>query len=484
MVEKIKSYLQEYSYLKSIQSLLYWDMETMMPSGAIDDRAQRISYVQGKIHALLTSKKYQNLLEDFSITKKSHLEKKLFRELRWDFQLNHALPTSHVKEITHVQTIASHVWAQTRKSNDWESFRPHLETLVKLKKREASFFKEKKPYDALIRIHDKEFSSKEIDRLFFKLKGGLLDLVAKVNRDGKFTKISDLNGPFNIESQKNLSQFVTKLCGLPNEFSRLDVSTHPFSINISPRDQRITTRYVTMNLDSLSSTMHEVGHALYELHLPQEWEGTPFQEAISLSVHESQSRFWENVVGRSLEFCRFLHPKMKELFPSSMKGVTPEKLFRVFNKSHPGLIRVESSELYYNLHIIIRYEIEEMIFNHDYPVREVPSLWNKKYLDYLGLLPSTNSEGVLQDSHWAGGAFGYFPTYTLGNLISGTLYRKLKNEKRNFRNDIEQGDLSFVNSFLNKAVHEKGRSVTARDIIGKLDVDDYLSYLKEKFKVI
>jgi carboxypeptidase Taq len=302
--------------------------------------------------------------------------------------------------------------------------------------------------------------------------------------NGPFTKVKDLSGPFEIESQKLLSQFVKTLCGLPEEYSRLDTSAHPFSINISPRDQRITTRYVAENLDSLSSTMHEVGHALYELNLPLEWEGTPFGEAVSLSVHESQSRFWENVVGRSREFCQFIHPKMRELFPNSMKGISPETLYRVFNKSVPGLIRVESSELYYNLHIIIRYEIEEMLFNQNFPVKEIPELWNEKYQEYLGLTPPRISQGVLQDSHWAGGAFGYFPTYTLGNLISGSLCQKLKKEVKGYKKDIETGNLESIGNFLKENVHVKGRSVTAKDLIGKLDVEDYLSYLKEKFKVV
>lgn len=481
-IEKIKSYLQEYSYLKSIEALLHWDMETMMPSGAIDDRARRLSYIQEKIHAHITSRKYQRLLEDLEGTRLRPLEKRLLRELKWDFERQHALPASHVKESAHAETIATHVWSTARKNNDWASFRPHLQKLIDLKRREAKFYKTRKPYDALLRKFDKEFSSEEITRLFSELKKGLLKLTGEVKRDGRFVKVKDLPPPFDIEAQKKLSFFILNKIGLPGENSRLDESVHPFSINISPLDQRITTRYVTENLDSFGSTIHEVGHALYELNLPREWEGTPFQEAVSLSVHESQSRFWENVIGRSREFCQFIHPKMKELFPENMKGITPETLYLVFNKSVPNLIRVEAPELYYNLHVIIRYEIEEMIFNQGLDAQELPIIWNKKYEEYFGLTPPDDRQGILQDSHWAGGAFGYFPTYTLGNLISGSIYQRMKKELKSFRKDIERGEFSRIGNYLKENIHSKGRSVTTVELVGKLDVKDYLSYLKEKFK--
>ena len=481
-MEKIKKYLEEYSYLKSIQSLLHWDMETMMPAGAIEDRAKRMSYIQGKIHAHITSPEYEKLLKKFSKKKHKGVDKVLLKELLWDFNLNHALPAKHVEELSLVATHANHVWATAKKKNDLKSFLPHLQKLIDLKRRETKYFDTKKPYDALIQLHDKEFTSTEITKIFSDLKKGLIELTASVKKDGRFVKVKDLKGPFPIEDQRALSLHVARLFGLPEANSRLDISTHPFSINISPLDQRITTRYEEKHLDSLSSTMHEVGHALYELNLPREWEGTPLQEAVSLSVHESQSRFWENVVGRSRAFAKFIHPEMKKTFPKSMKGIDAEELFLGFNKSVPGLIRVESSELYYNLHIIIRYEIEEMIFNQGLNAKDIPAIWKEKYKEYLGIIPKTDSEGVLQDSHWAGGAFGYFPTYTLGNMISGSLYMKLKKAQPNFDKQIAKGEFANILQFLVKNIHSKGRGITSHDLVGKLDVNDYLKYLQEKFK--
>lgn len=479
--EKIRKYLEEYSYLKSIQSLLYWDMETMMPSGAIEDRAKRLSYVQGKIHSHITGKKYRGLLEDLK-SAKNPLEKKLAKELLYDYELQAVLPLKHVLDLTHATAMANHEWAEARKKNDWEAFRPHLDKLIQLKKRETTFYKGKRPYDTLIRLHDREFDSAKIRSLFEDLKKGLLVLKSKVEKDGTFVKVKDLRGPFAIQAQKELSESVARALGLPREYSRLDISTHPFSINISPKDQRITTRYVTDNLDSLSSTMHEVGHALYEHQLPAEWEGTPFQEAVSLSVHESQSRFWENVIGRSPEFCRWLHPQMTKMFPKAMKGISAEELFHVFNKSVPGFIRVESPELYYNLHIIIRFEMEEAIFNDNIATADLPAMWNEKYKSYLGLKPRTPAEGILQDSHWASAAFGYFPTYTLGNLISGSLSVRMKKEMKNFDQLVEEGNFTPIREWLRKNIHQHGRRITSKDIVGEINVKDYLSYLTDKFR--
>ncbi len=481
-MKEIQKYLEEYSYLKSIQALLHWDMETMMPSGAVNDRARRLSYIQGKMHSHITSKDYASMLKKFSQQKLNKAEKILLRELQWDFDLNRALPSSHVEKLSFASTHATHAWAIARKKNDFKSFEPHLQKLIDLKRKETTYFKTKKPYDALIQLHDKEFTSAQISGIFDELKTGLIQLTAEVKKDARFVKVKDLKGPFPLEEQKQISLHVARLFGLPESYSRLDISTHPFSINISPMDQRITTRYVTGNLDSLSSTMHEVGHALYELNLPAKWEGTPFQEACSLSVHESQSRFWENVVGRSRAFAQFIQPEMKKMFPESMKGINSEELFLGFNKSVPGLIRVESCELYYNLHVIIRFEIEEMIFNQGLNAKEIPAIWKELYKKYLGLTPKTDTEGVLQDSHWAGGAFGYFPTYTLGNLISGSLYHRLKKEIPDFEKQIKRGDFSKILAFLVKNIHIKGRSITSRDIIGELNVTDYLTYLREKFE--
>ena len=482
-MDKIKSYLEEYSYLRSIQSLHYWDMETMMPKGAVEDRAKRLGYLQGKLHQHITAEKYESLLKDLEGAKLNATEKKLARELRWDFDLSKALPEKHVTDLAHASTMATHAWQAARKDNNWKEFSPHLEKLINLKKQETKYYGDKISYDALLKLHDKEFTSAQVTKIFGELRNGLLELIPKVKKDGTFTRVKDLKGPFDITAQKDLSVQVANLFGLSSDYSRLDISTHPFSINISPNDQRITTRYVTNNIDSLSSTMHEVGHALYEAGLPKDWEGTPMSEAVSLSVHESQSRFWENVIGRSEAFSHYLHPLMKKKFPAAMKGVDAEKLFHIFNRSVPNLIRVESCELYYNLHVIIRFEIEQMIFNEGLKVKDIPAVWNEKYESYLGLRPKNDTVGALQDSHWASGAFGYFPTYTLGNMISGSLYQKMKKEVPSFKKDIRAGKFSKILGYLRTNIHEKGRTITSKDIVGELNVNDYLNYLAEKFGV-
>lgn len=482
---KIQNYLQEISLLGSASALAHWDMETMMPSEGIEARAQLLSYLNGRTHSLLTAKKYQALLDSTKKTKLNGFEKKILKELQWDLDLASALPAKHVEELSLASTTASHVWALARKNNDWESYFPHLQKIIDIKKRETTFYKTKTPYDALIRQFDKSFTVDSISTIFLDLRKGLTKLAKQVNEDGRFVKVKDLSAPFSIDAQVKLSQFITEAFGLASTQSRLDISTHPFSTTIANKDFRITTRYHEKDLDSFGSTMHEVGHALYEAGLPRDkWNGLPAAEAKGLSVHESQSRFWENVIGRSQEFCHFIHPKMKELFPSQMKGISPEKLFLVMNKSVPNLIRVESSELYYNLHVIIRFEIEKMIFNEGMSAHDIPHMWNELYEKYLGVKPLTISDGAMQDSHWAGGAFGYFPTYTLGNLISGSLYQKMKKEIKTFNQDIRKGEFSTILSYLRENIHSHGRCLEVGDIVGgEIRTKDYLDYLKEKFDV-
>jgi carboxypeptidase Taq len=484
-ISKIQKYLEEVALLNNAGSLAHWDMETMMPSEGIEARAKLLSYLSGKTHSLLTAKKYKSLLDSSKKVKLTAFEKKMLKELQWDYDMASALPSKHVEEISLASTNATHVWASARKNNDWDIFFPHLQKLIDLKKREATFYKAKTPYDALIRQFDKNFTVDSITDIFSDLRKGLTKLSKQVNDDGRFVKVKDLSAPFDINAQVELSKYITGIFGLPSSQSRLDISAHPFSTTIAPKDFRITTRYNEKDLDSFGSTMHEVGHALYEAGLPRDkWNGLPAADALSLSVHESQSRFWENIVGRSSEFCHFIHPKMKELFPSQMKGITPEKLFLIMNKSVPNLIRVESCELYYNLHVIIRFEIEKMIFNEGMDAFDIPYMWNELYEKYLGVRPKSIAEGAMQDSHWAGGAFGYFPTYTLGNLISGSLYQKMKREIKTFNQDIQKGEFSRILSYLRDNIHSHGRTTQISDIIGgEIRTKDYLDYLKEKFDV-
>jgi len=483
-MDKIFSHLKEFSYQRTIFNLLHWDMETFMPSGAIDDRAQRLSYIRALMHQHMTGNEYKKLLRDFEKNlSPTKANKKLLAELIWDYKIQKVIPEAHVRELSSLQAKAGHVWSLAKKNNDLKSFLPYLQKLIDLKRKEARLYKAKTPYDALLRVYDRDYTVDEVSSLFSELKEGLLDLSQKVQKQNKFVKVKELKGPFSIDAQKSLNDKIGEIFGLPNQYSRLDISSHPFSTTISPWDQRITTRYDEGHLDSIGSTMHEVGHALYELNLPKKFEGSPLSEAASLSLHESQSRFWENIIGRSRDFMDFFHPLMKEHFPKQFKNYSVEELFLYMNHSVPGPIRVESSELYYNFHIIIRFEIEQMIFNGGLNAKDIPDVWTKKYQDYLGITPKNHAQGMLQDSHWAGGDFGYFPTYTLGNLISGSLYFSMKKEIKSFNKDLKNGQFKEVLNYLTKNIHSKGRLIGSQDVVGKLNVNDYLRYLSEKFGV-
>jgi len=474
----LKDHFKESSILKSLLSLHQWDMETMMPSGAINDRALRLSYLESKIHNHNTSKKYHKLLNTLSKSKLTKIQKKLIQESLFDYSLKSKLPSKHIIELSTVTTHASHVWGKARKENDWKVFAPHLKKIVQLKKREITFFNHKNPYDSLLQFYERDYNTSEIEIIFNNLKEGLKPIIKNVSPS--FLKENSFKEKFFLENQKKLNEHFCNLIGLPKKFSRLDVSNHPFSINISPYDQRITTRYCEDDFFSLYSTLHEIGHALYELHLPNAWEGSPLQESISLSAHESQSRFWENIIGRSKNFAIFLAPQLANFFPNLKEKFHSDKLFYFLNHSKPGTIRVDSCELYYNLHIIIRFEIEKALIGGDISVADLPDIWNQKYKDYLGIKVRNFSEGLLQDSHWAAGAFGYFPTYALGNLISATLNKKCSLQIKNEDQLIIQGNFSEHLNFMVKNLHSKGRMTSVKKIIPELGVEDYLEYLSKK----
>jgi carboxypeptidase Taq len=477
-MKSIKHYLKEYSYLKSIQALQHWDMETQMPKGAIIDRAERMAYVEGKLHQHLTSSTYKKMLLEFSKKKKNKLEEKLYQELKWDFELKNKLPAKFVHDLSHATSHANHAWQHAKKENDWKSYVPHLKKVIQLKKQEGRFYNKSNPYAGLFKTFEKELSLEQVSAIFTELKEGLQTIIRKIPARREIL----LQGPFDIEKQKLLNVEIKNLIGLTDHFSRLDISTHPFSTNISPNDHRITSRYVEHDFQSLYSTIHEVGHSLYELNLPaKKWEGTPFQEALSLTVHESQSRFWENIIGRSRPFAKLLLPKLKVLFPKSeIKNWSSEQLFVYLNDINPGYIRVDSCELYYNFHVIIRFEIEKLIFSGNAKVEELPEIWNEKYKEYLGLTPPTYALGILQDSHWAGGAFGYFPTYTLGNLLSATLWKDLQANILDCDGQIERGEFSRILNYLVKHVHEHGRMISLKTLAPNFGPKDYLEYLEKK----
>jgi len=487
---EIKQHLKQYAYFRSCLRLLSWDMESKMPGNAIKDRSKSLAFIQGKMHQHMTCAKYDKMLKSFIAAKGlSKKEARLGQELRWDFNLSKALPGDFVEEMAEVSSLSNHAWIKARKENSWKAFLPHLQKMINIKRQEIEYLRSKDknnifktPYDALLMQFDKEFDSHSITKIFAELKSGLSNSLRKIEKKPHFRSPPSAIGVFPIPAQEQLDHHLAKLVGLKEGHYRLDTSTHPFSTNISPLDQRITTRYQDDCLSSFFTTLHEAGHALYESNLPANWEGTPFQEAISFSVHESQSRFWENIVGRSFEFCQYILPTLQSYFPTNYKGMTAQKLFYHFNHTEAGLIRVDSCEAYYNLHVIVRFEIEEMIFNQGLNAKDIPGIWKQKYQNYLGISATEDRHGPMQDGHWASGAFGYFPSYALGNLISAQLLNLLKKHNPSYKEQIRQGDFAQIRNFLKQKIHRYGREKNIQEIVGKLSAAPFLQYLDAKFE--
>jgi len=481
-MQELKNYLNKVYLKDSAISLLYWDRETYMPSGASDIRAKQIALLSEEVHSAMTSPELKKLLQKFSKNKLSKIDKKLIELVKHDLKLNTALPSKLVSELSELTSKTSDIWAKARKNNDWKSFSPYLKKIVKLKQKEADYYGGKNRYNNLIKLFDQEMTTNKIDLLFDQLKLALPHIIENVRTQKKFTQTKSLKGPFDLDKQKEINQSLLSLCGLAPEHSRLDISTHPFSINMGIADQRITTRYNPNHLESIFSTMHEIGHAMYEANLPIKYQGTPLAKHLSMSLHESQSRFWENMIGLSPEFISYLTPILKKKFKSQLANFNGDSLYYTLNTVKPSLIRVDSDELHYNLHIIIRYELEKALINNELSVEDLPGEWNKMYKQYLQITPKNYAEGVMQDSHWAGGSFGYFPTYTIGNLYSAHFYQMIKKDMPQFKTFVKKAHLQSIHDWFKLHVHQHGKIKTGRELIGAdLNPAVYLNYLKDKF---
>jgi carboxypeptidase Taq len=481
-MKELKNYLNQVYLKDTAISLLYWDRETYMPDGANDIRAKQISLLSGEVHAAMTSPVLKKLLQKNNQKKLSKTDQKLIELVKYDLKLNTALPPKLVSEMSELTSKASNIWAKARKENDWKTFAPYLKKIIKLKQKEADYYGGKNRYNNLIKLFDQEMTSSKIDVLFDQLKLALPHIIAKVNEQKKHTQTKSFKGTFSQEQQQKINQSLLPLCGLDPNHSRLDISSHPFSINMGIPDQRITTRYNSHHLESIFSTLHEIGHAMYEANLPVKYQGTPLAKALSMSLHESQSRFWENMIGLSREFINYITPVLKKNFKSQLANFNADSLYYTFNTVKPSLIRVDSDELHYNLHIIIRYELEKALINGDLSVSDLPAAWNKMYKHYLHITPKNYSDGVMQDSHWAGGSFGYFPTYTIGNIYSAHFYQMIKKDLANFHTLVRKAELQPIHNWFKQHVHQHGKMKTGGQLIGgDLNAAVYLNYLKDKF---
>jgi carboxypeptidase Taq len=498
-IQTLKELLLEIKKIQSISYLLNWDQETYMPEGAGDIRAEHISYLSSLGHKLHTSDAFRSELEKLvnmengeTLDPQTDPETRKLLYLAWkDYRDEAALPADFVHELSLHSAKSQQVWQKARKENDFATFAPYLQKMVLLKKQEAEYYGIKTtPYDALLDKYEPGMTSEKITVLFNELKDSLVRLVKTIRDSGTPIDEKPVTRSFDEDNQWEFGMKIAKAMGFDFKRGRQDKSAHPFTTNFHPTDVRITTRIVkNFFKTSLFAAIHETGHALYEQGIKTEDYGSPLGEAISYGIHESQSRLWENLVGRSKAFWVHFYPMMKDYFPFPLRFINLEKFYRMINTVTPSLIRVEADEVTYSLHIMLRFEIELMLIDGNLCVKDLPEVWNQKMKEYLGIRPSDYKDGVMQDVHWSCGYFGYFPTYALGNLYSAMIYNQAQQEIPGLENKIEKGDLIPLREWLREKVHKQGRRFTAEELItsltGKpLSARPFLDYLEKKYKDI
>lgn len=462
---------KEWSLLGSCSALLGWDEQTYMPRGGTEHRGEQSALLAGLRHDRATDPRVGELLglleTEMDTSDPVSPESVNLRELRRTYDRSTKLPRRLVEEMARATTLAQQEWVTARQKKDFQHFRPHLETLVRLKREEAECYGyEDEAYDALLDEYEPGASSKELAGLFAAIRKDLVPLVAAIQGSSKRPDSSILKREYPVDRQRVFGEAAAAAFGFDFERGRLDVTEHPFCTTIGPGDCRITTRFNIHNFeDAFFGILHETGHGLYEQGLLAEHAGTPMGEAVSLGVHESQSRMWENLVGRGRAFWTYWFPQARRVFRDALHDVDPDTFLCAINEVQPSLIRVQADEVTYNLHIFVRFELEKAILSGDLPVADVPGVWNETYTRDLGVTPKDDSEGCLQDIHWSAGLFGYFPTYTLGNVFAAQFFAKAKSDLGDLDHAFAQGDYKPLLDWLRANIHQHGQRYRSADLV-------------------
>jgi len=488
--EELRRRLAEVSDLARASAILGWDQQTMMPPRGAAGRAEEMATLGRVIHERFTAPEIGRLLDELADFEQQQphdsFEASLIRVTRIDWEKARKVPADLRAEMSRASSLAHLVWVHARAENDFKSFLPALRENLDLRRRYIDCFDGDydEPYDAALDDYERGMKTAEVRTIFEYLKEHQAPLVHAV-ADAEPLPESSARA-FPIELQRQFELEVVRRFGFDDAAWRLDPTVHPFASGAGTQDIRITTRYFEDNLDGLFATMHECGHGLYEHQIDPELERSPLARGTSLGMHESQSRMWENLVGRSLPFWRFFFPRLGELFPDALRGYDAERWYREINAVEPSLIRVEADETTYNLHIILRFELEQDLLAERFPLEQLPEEWNRRMWDYLRVEVPDDTRGVLQDVHWSAGALGYFPTYALGNLISAQLWEKVTTDLPDLHEAFEQGEFGALREWLRENLHRHGRKFTPSETleraagVGKTHPERYVRYLKHK----
>jgi len=485
---QLKDRLAKLTDLRRAEGLLVWDMQVFMPPGGAPTRATQLATLEEVVHERLIDEGLGELLEELAPYEASlphdSDDASLIRVARRDWDRARRVPAELAGEFARAAVESYSVWVGARENSDFEAFRPSLERIVELRRRFVECYAPyDDAYDVLLEDYEPGMRTSEIREIFAVLTPALRELVAAntTDEDDAF-----MRGPFPVPVQDALSRELCEAFGATWDQFRLDTTVHPFEITFGLGDVRLTSRYSEHDLLSLFTAMHECGHGLYEWGVSPSLERTPLCMGVSATLHESQSRLWENVIGRSLPFWHWFYPRLQESFPGPLGTVPLEDFHRAVNRVRRTFIRVDADETSYGLHIILRFELEQELITGRLAVKDLPDAWNTRFEELMGIPVPDDAHGVLQDAHWSGGGFGYFPTYLLGTVLSVQIWDRLRTEIPTIDEQIERGDFAELHTWLRETIYSLGRKLTPAETVehavgGPIDPEPYLAYLRGKF---
>jgi carboxypeptidase Taq len=490
--EKLQPFLEKSMALQSARNLFEWDDQTTAPFEAAEYTSRVVGILSDEYMKSLINDDVRKLLkklrEDKEQEELTNTEKAIVKELEKTYEQLESIPPEEYRAFNEYTSIATRKWAKAKKDNRYQDFAPYLEKIIDYKKRFAGYRAKgkKDPYEVLLSDFDECFTTKELDCFFDKVKAEIVPLLKEVAKKAETVDKSYNYLTYDTEKQREFCRFLSGYVGFDFNRGVIAESAHPFTLQLHNHDVRITNLYIENNLESaMFSIIHESGHALYEMNIDDAITQTLVGGGASMGMHESQSRFYENLLGRSKDFWEPIYSKLVDTYPENLKNITLDHFILGINKATPSLIRTEADELSYCIHIIVRYEIEKMIFNNEVTVDQLPALWNQKYQEYMGITPTTDTEGILQDTHWACGEFGYFPSYAIGSAVASQIYACMQ-EKMPLSQYLKEGNLTPIREFLRDNIHKYGAVKNTNQILSdvcgeEFNADYYISYLKEKY---
>ncbi len=493
MSQIFSEFLEYYKEIKRYEEtagIISWELHTEASQKASDNLIELQSFYEGRafemstcdkmgdyLYKLLSDDEYESMPREWQLSVK---------KLKREYEENKNIPLEFYKEYSKTVAKAEDVWQNAKRNNDLDSFMPYLEKITDNLKEMCSYRRpDKNPYDLLLSDNEKGMEREQIDKIFEEIKKELIPFVKKITEKNQPDR-RKFTGHFDINKQKELSVFLLEYIGFNMDAGILAESEHPFTSGITRDDVRLTNHYDETNIiNPIFSIIHEGGHGIFEQNSDAKYFGTPLSSCSYMGLHESQSRFYENILGRNINFWKPIYYKIKELFPQ-YENIKLEEFYREINHVERGLIRIDSDEVTYCFHIIIRYEIERELFEGNIRISDIPKLWREKMNEYLGIEPSDDAKGVLQDSHWSGGAFGYFPSYLIGSVYDGMLYERIEEELGSIDKILSEGNIKDITRWLNENIHREGTSAQPKELIETLckrevSAKPLIKYFKKKY---